>query len=101
MENLTRDSASRGGVNLIRWGLKVGFIVTAAIAIAASAHVQQAYTITDLGVVSTVNGTSSGDTDSHATAINNSGTVVGYSGAYSAALLGYLNQDAFIWRCSI
>jgi uncharacterized membrane protein len=54
----------------------------------------QTYTITDLGVPFTLN-----DTDSHASAINASGTVTGYAGDYSNALelTGFLNQDAFIW----
>jgi probable HAF family extracellular repeat protein len=64
------------------------------------------YTITDLGVLNSLQ-----DTDSAAVAINNNGTVVGYSGVFvcvtdtpdqictreDAFQLGYQNTDAFVW----
>ena len=103
---------------MIRWALSVAFLIATTITLAASTQAQQltytcpnggeivtdpskcpvplgqAYTITDLGVPFTLN-----DTDSHASAINASGTVTGYAGDYSNALelTGFLNQDAFIW----
>src|SRR5262245_13393531 len=52
----------------------------------------QLYSLTDLGVISVVDGNSSGDTDSYATAINKSGTVVGFSGIYDPASFGFVTQ---------
>jgi probable HAF family extracellular repeat protein len=64
------------------------------------------YTITDLGVLGSLQ-----DTDSEAVAINNNGTVVGYSGVFYCEVdspfttctlehgfdIGFLNEDAFVW----
>lgn len=63
---------------------------------------QATWTITDLGVLTTVSGNATGDTGSHATAINASGTVVGFSGFYLTAAAqegfeGFLNSDGFVW----
>ena len=91
-----------------RWGLRIVFSLAAAVAVGSIASAQtlpppqKGWTITDLGVVSTISGRASGDTDSSATAINASGTVVGFSGVYitgaeQEGFVGFLNQDGFIW----
>jgi beta-lactam-binding protein with PASTA domain len=101
MESLiTRDSANRGTVNLIRRSLKVICTIAAAMALAAPAFAQN-YAITDLGVVSTTPAAgATGDTDSHATAVNASGTVVGYSGVYDPVSRGSFADHAFQWTPS-
>ena len=99
MENAKSNSAIKGTVSLLRSRRQLVFTLAAAIALAAPA-VAQNYTITDLGVVSTtpVAG-ATGDTDSNATAINASGTVVGYSGVYLASG-GSFAFHAFQWTPS-
>jgi beta-lactam-binding protein with PASTA domain len=110
MQNLHGHSLSKATatVNWKRRGLGIVFsiAVTAALGPMASAQLlpppQNHWTITDLGVVSTISGRASGDTGSRATAINASGTVVGYSCLYIDAsaqvgFIGCLNSDGFIW----
>src|SRR5580704_10982663 len=99
MENAKSNSAIKGTVSLLRSRRQLVFTLAAAIALTAPA-VAQNYTITDLGVVSTtpVAG-ATGDTDSNATAINASGTVVGYSGVYLASG-GSFAFHAFQWTPS-
>jgi len=83
---------------LIPWRLRVAVAIAAALAYAAPA-VAQNYTLTDLGVLSTVQmggQTTTDDTDSHAVAINASGSVVGYSGEYTTGA-GFVGQHAFLW----
>jgi beta-lactam-binding protein with PASTA domain len=111
MQNLHGHSASKATakINWNRRGLRIVFSLAVAVAIGSIASAQtpppapqKGWTITDLGVVSTISGRASGDTDSSATAINASGTVVGFSGVYitgaeQEGFVGFLNQDGFIW----
>jgi len=97
MENLDRNSGSKGKVNLMRWGWRVAFPLAATLALAAPALAQQPHTLTDLGVPFVLT-----DTDSHANAVNASGTVVGFSGVYNPAsamngFVGFLNYNAIKW----
>ena len=97
MENLDGNSMSKGKVNLMRWGWRVAFPLAATLALAAPGFCQQAYSLTDLGVPFTLT-----DTDSHATAVNASGSVVGFSGVYNPAsamngFVGFLNHNAVRW----
>jgi beta-lactam-binding protein with PASTA domain len=110
MQNLHGHSPSKATatINWNRRGLRIVFSLAVAVAVGSIAHAQtppppqKGWTITDLGVVSTISGRASGDTDSSATAINASGTVVGFSGVYitdadQEGFVGFLNQDGFIW----
>jgi probable HAF family extracellular repeat protein len=110
MQNLHVHSTSTATANWNRRGLRIVFSLAVGIAVAVSSIAsaqtlpppQKGWTITDLGVVSTISGRASGDTDSSATAINASGTVVGFSGVYitdaeQEGFVGFLNQDGFIW----
>src|ERR1700722_237316 len=108
MNTTNEKSASTSTSQWNRWGLRIVFSLAVAVAIASIASAQtmppaqKGWTITDLGVVSTISGRASGDTDSSATAINASGTVVGFSGVYitgaeQEGFVGFLNQDGFIW----
>ena len=109
MNTTNKKSASTSASQWNRRGLKIVFSLAVAVAIASIASAQttpppqKGWTITDLGVVSTISGRASGDTDSSATAINASGTVVGFSGVYitgaeQEGFVGFLNQDGFIGR---
>ncbi len=109
METRNRKPASSLTPEWNRWGLRVAIALALASVFAAHASSQvvspppqATWTITDLGVLTTVNGNASGDTGSRAVAINASGTVVGFSGLYLTAaeeegFVGFLNQDGFIW----
>jgi hypothetical protein len=63
MENAESNSAIKGTVSLLRWRRTLVFTLAAAIAFTPVALAQN-YSITDLGVISSM-----GDTDSHATVI--------------------------------
>ena len=108
MKSSKEKTGSTSTTKWNRWGLRIVFSLAAAVAVGSIASAQtlpppqKGWTITDLGVVSTISGRASGDTDSSATAINASGTVVGFSGVYitgaeQEGFVGFLNQDGFIW----
>lgn len=92
---MDRDSEGPTGTRRIQSGwywLRLLAAATVAASIATAAFAQQKYTITDLGVVPTVNGNASGDTDASAMAINNKGAVVGLSGQF-----GWAEQDGYLY----
>src|SRR5580658_943891 len=109
MESISKKSATKRTARLTGWAIRLGPIMTVLFVFSsvASAQVtmpppQKGWTITDLGVVSTIRGEATGETDSAATAINASGTVVGFSGVYitdaeEEGFVGFLNHDGFIW----
>lgn len=113
MSTGNKNSVSTFSSKWNRWAVRVAIALTLAFVFAVHTYPQAlpppqielgqgSYTITDLGVLTTLNGNASGDTGSHATAINASGTVVGFSGLYiteddQVGFVGFLNSDGFIW----
>lgn len=78
--------------------VRVALMVVSMLCLGRSAAGQN-YTLTDLGVLTTAmtgGQTTTDDLDSHAVAINASGSVVGYSGEYTSGA-GFLGQHAFLW----
>ena len=78
--------------------VRIALMVVSMLCLSRSAAGQN-YTLTDLGVLTTAmtgGQTTTDDLDSHAVAINASGSVVGYSGEYTSGA-GFLGQHAFLW----